>query len=444
MFVNVTLSWSQFQQDGQLICRAFDFQFYRDCTPNIAKAAATGLHELYLCLMIKCYYSIEGDDDLMVFVIVVPIVVLLVFLLFLIVCSTLYILYYKSHYKKDPISQTVETPVNPHYYVLESPLKSLEQYHIEYDYNMLRIENKIGEGNFGIVYKARAPELKRGDWKIGINEFVAVKMLKADAEYEMMSDFQKEVDTVVNIEHENVIRLLGICTEQLDRICMIFEYVELGALRELLQKSNPRNPDFYQMGSNEAIIKPSQFLSICIQLARGLDYLSKKKFVHRDIATRNCLVDSQFVCKIADFGLSRDVYGSDYYKVGGKSACLPVRWMPPESLLYGRFTVKSDVWSYGVLMWEVFTFATQPYFGASNQEVIDNIRRLVLLECPSLCTQDVYDIMLECWEKMPIKRPQIGEILQSLERLEQNSVTVVKDTENYVTLEPLIVSTDVN
>ena len=138
------------------------------------------------------------------------------------------------------------------------------------------------------------------------------------------------------------------------------------------------------------------------------------------------------------------MYGSDYYKVGDKSACLPVRWMPPESLLYGRFTVKSDVWSYGVLMWEVFTFATQPYFGASNQEVIDNIRRLVLLERPSLCSQDVYDIMLECWEKMPVKRPQIGEILQSLERLEQSNVAVVKDTENYVTLEPLIVSTDVN
>ena len=378
----------------------------------------------------------------MIFVIVVPIVVLIVFLLFLIVCSTLCVLYYKSHYKKDLIQQMLKLdPITPPYHVLQALLKSLEQYDVEYDYNMLHIENKIGEGNFGIVYKARAPGLKRGDWKIGINEFVAVKMLKADADYEMMLDFQKEVDTVVNFEHENVIRLLGICTEQLDQICMIFEYMELGALRELLQKSNPRNPDFYQMNSNEAIIKPSQFLSICIQLARGLDYLSKKRFVHRDIATRNCLVDSQFVCKITDFGLSRDVYGSDYYKVGGKSACLPVRWMPPESLLYGRFTVKSDVWSYGVLMWEVFTFATQPYFGASNQEVIDNIRRLamVLLESPLLCSKDVYDIMLECWQKMPIKRPQIGEILQSLERLQQHNTTVVKDIENYINFQPLIV-----
>ena len=169
--------------------------------------------------------------------------------------------------------------------------------------------------------------------------------------------------------------------------------------------------------------------------------MSKKRFVHRNIAARNCLVDSQFVCKIADFGLSRDVYESDYYKVGSKSACLPVRWMPPESLLYGRFTIKSDVWSYGVLMWEVFTFATQPYFGASNQEVIDNIRRLVLLECPLLCTQEIYDMMLECWQKMPVKRPHIGEILESLKRLQQNNVTVVKDIENYdyINLQPFVV-----
>ena len=397
--------------------------------------------------MIKCYYSIEEDDDSVVLVIVVSIVVLIVFLLFLIVCSTLCVLYYKSHYKKNPTQQTVDTPVSPGYYILmQSPLKTLEQYNIEYDYDMLHIENKIGEGEFGVVYKATAPGLKRNDWEVSADQFVALKMLKTDADLKTVLDFQKEVDTVVNFEHENVIRLLGICTEQLDHICMIFEYMELGALRELLRKSNPRNPDFHQLSSIEAIIKPSQFLSICIQLARGLDYLSKKRFVHRDIATRNCLVDSQFVCKIADFGLSRDVYESDYYGLGGKSVLLPVRWMPPESLLYGRFTVKSDVWSYGVLMWEVFTFATQPYFGASNQEVIDNIRGLVLLECPSLCTQEMYEIMLECWQKMPIKRPEFSEVLQSLERLQQNNITVAKDSENYVNLESaiVIVNTDAN
>ena len=396
------------------------------------------------------YYSTEEGDNSMVVVIVVPIVVVLVFSLLLIVSTILCVLYYHLHYKKYPVQRNVvmnHAAVNPYYTLrkLQSPLKELEQYGIEYDYGVLHFEDKIGEGEFGIVYKAKAPGLKRGDWEISADEFVAVKMLKSDAEFETMLDFQKEVDTVVNFEHKNVIRLLGICTEQIDQTCMIFEYMELGALSELLRKGNPRNPDFYQLSPDEVIVKPSQFLSICIQLAKGLDYLSKKRFVHRDIATRNCLVDSQFVCKIADFGLSRDVYGSDYYKVGGGSACLPVRWMPPESLLYGRFTIKSDVWSYGVLMWEIFTFSTQPYFGASNQEVIDNIRGLVLLECPSLCTQEIYDIMLECWEKMPIKRPHIGKILESLETLQQNNVTVVKDIDNYVNLQPLVVvNTDAN
>ena len=396
-------------------------------------------HFCYIYYYDICF--IENDDNLMVVVIVVPTVVV-VFLLLLIVSTVLYILY---HYKKNPIEQKVDDiSINPSYIHLDKsqfPLKSLEQYSMEYDYGGLHLEDKIGEGEFGVVYKARAPGLKCDDWEIGADEFVAVKMLKSDADFKTMLDFQKEVDTAVNFEHKNVIRLLGICTKQIDQTCMIFEYMKLGALRELLRKSNPRNPDFYQLSSDEVIFEPSQFLSICIQLAKGLDYLSKKRFVHRDIATRNCLVDSQFVCKIADFGLSRDVYESDYYKIGSKSACLPVRWMPPESLLYGRFTIKSDVWSYGVLMWEVFTFATQPYFGASNQEVIDNIRRQVLLECPLLCTQEIYDIMLECWQKMPVKRPHIGEILESLERLQQNNVTVVKDIENYVNLEPLIMTT---
>ena len=386
------------------------------------------------------YCSIEKDDNLMVVVIVVPTVVI-VFLLLLIVSTILCVLYYHLLYKKNnPIKQKVDISDRSYIYLEKSqlPLKSLEQYGIEYDYGMLQLENKVGEGEFGIVYKAKAPGLKRGDWEISENEFVAVKILKSDADVKTMLDFQKEVDTVVNFEHNNVIRLLGICTEQIDQTCMIFEYMELGALRELLRKSNPRDPDFYQLSPDEITVKPSQFLSICIQLAKGLDYLSKNRFVHRDIASRNCLVDSQFVCKISDFGLSRDVYQSDYYKVGSKSACLPVRWMPPESLLYGRFTIKSDVWSYGVLMWEIFTFATQPYFGATNQEVIDNIRGLVLLECPLLCTQEIYNIMLECWQKMPMKRSHIGEILESLERLQQNNITVVKDVENYVNLQPLI------
>jgi len=382
-----------------------------------------------------------------VVVIVVPTVVVFTVSVLLLMGTIGLVSYYHSRHKKYAVKQKVvisEGAFNPYYTLqkMQAPLKKLEHYGIEYDFNKLQLEKEIGEGNFGIVYRAKAPGLKRGDWELSADGFVAVKTLKADADFDVMLSFQREVDTVVNFEHENIIRLVGICIEEVQKTCMIFEYMDLGALNELLRTSNPRSPDFFQLSPKDVILKTSQFLPICIQLAKGLDYLASKKFVHRDIAARNCLVNSQFVCKIADFGLSRNVYGADYYKVGSGRACLPVRWMPPESLLYGRFTVKSDVWSYGVLMWEVFTFSQQPYFGASNQEVIDNIRGGILLSCPQLCTKEMYDVMLQCWEKMPVKRPTISTILESLEYLQQNNVTVVKDIENYVNIQALVMSND--
>ena len=380
-------------------------------------------------------------------VIVVPTVVVLTVSLLLLIGTIGLVLYYHSRRKKYAIQQKIvlsEGAFNPYYTLqkMQAPLKTLEHYGIEYDYEKLQFEKEIGQGNFGVVYKAKAPGLKRGAWELNADGYVAVKTLKADADFDVMLNFQKEVDTVVNFEHENVIRLVGICIQEVEKTCMIFEYMDLGALNDLLRTSNPRNPDFFRLKPEDVTLKTSQFLPICIQLAKGLEYLANKRFVHRDIASRNCLVNSQLVCKIADFGLSRDVYGADYYKVGSGRACLPVRWMPPESLLYGRFTVKSDVWSYGVLMWEIFTYSQQPYYGASNQEVIDNIRGGVLLSCPQLCTKEIYDIMLQSWEKMPVRRPTISNILQSLEDLQQNNVTVIKDVENYVNMQALVMNND--
>jgi len=404
-----------------------------------------GEHQHKVQFIISCAFFTESSND--VVVIVVPTVVVFTVLLLLLIGSMVVVSYYNSRRKKYAMEQKIvlsEGAFNPYYSLqkIQAPLKNLEHYGIKYDYKELQFEKEIGEGNFGVVYKAKAPGLKRGEWELSANGYVAVKTLKADADFDVMLNFQKEVDTVVNFEHENVIRLLAICIEEVERTCMIFEYMDLGALNDLLRLSNPRNPDFFRLTSEDVTLKTSQFLIMCIQLARGLNYLASKRFVHRDIASRNCLVNSQFVCKIADFGLSRDVYGADYYKVGSGHTCLPVRWMPPESLLYGRFTVKSDVWSYGVLMWEIFTFSQQPYYGASNQEVIDNIRGGILLSCPQLCTKEMYDVMLECWEKMPVKRPAISNILESLENLQQNNVTVVKDVENYVNIQTLVMSND--
>ncbi|CAG2060043.1 unnamed protein product, partial [Timema podura] len=109
-------------------------------------------------------------------------------------------------------------------------------------------------------------------------------------------------------------------------------------------------------------------LSVALQISAGMCYLASQRFVHRDLACRNCLVGSGLTVKIADFGMSRDIYTCDYYKIGG-SRLLPVRWMSPESVLYGRFTLESDVWSYGVVLWEIYSMGKQPYYGHSNEEV---------------------------------------------------------------------------
>lgn len=139
-----------------------------------------------------------------------------------------------------------------------------------------------------------------------------------------------------------------------------------------------------------------------------MEYLASHHFVHRDLAARNVLVGEGLTVKISDFGLSRDIYSSDYYRVQSKSL-LPVRWMPPESIMYGKFTTDSDVWSFGVVLWEVFSFGLQPYFGYSNQEVIEMIRSRQLLPQPEDCPGRIYGLMVECWNEIPSRRPPFRE-----------------------------------
>jgi serine/threonine protein kinase len=295
-----------------------------------------------------------------------------------------------------------------------NPFAFLEPYDIEYNYASLEIVGELGEGAFGRVYKARAPGIKRGDYIPP--EFVAVKTLKEEAEYEAVEEFCKEVKVCVQFEHENVIRLLAVCTTAAQK-CMIFEFMDLGNLGELLRFSDPDSPSHPEPNSQQITIAADMLLPIVLQVANGLNYLAKLKFVHRDIATRNCLMNSNLTVKIADFGMSREVSSMDYYRIGSSKACLPVRWMPPEALMYGKFTLKSDVWSYGVLVWEVYSYGRQPHTGISNYEVIDRIKEGRLLECPTHCPPAIFDIMKSCWTRSPAKRATMETIWSRLNQL---------------------------
>ncbi|XP_017774696.1 PREDICTED: tyrosine-protein kinase transmembrane receptor Ror-like isoform X1 [Nicrophorus vespilloides] len=272
----------------------------------------------------------------------------------------------------------------------------------QYTYKEVAFVEELGEGAFGKVYKG---ELRAK----GTKTFVAVKSLKENASAKTQADFQREIELISELKHPNIICLLGVVMKQ-EPMCMLFEYMSEGDLHEFLIANSP---------NDGKCLTQVQFLHISIQIAQGMEYLSENHYVHRDLAARNCLVSKDLVVKISDFGLSRDMYSCDYYRVQSKSL-LPVRWMPPESILYGKFTTESDVWSYGVVLWEIYSYGLQPYYGYNNQEVINMIRSRKLLPCPDACPSYCYALMVECWAELAIRRPSFGEISHRLRVWKQN------------------------
>ncbi|KYO20725.1 BDNF/NT-3 growth factors receptor isoform X3 [Alligator mississippiensis] len=264
------------------------------------------------------------------------------------------------------------------------------------------LKRELGEGAFGKVFLAECYNLCPEQDKI----LVAVKTLK-DASDNARKDFHREAELLTNLQHEHIVKFYGVCIEG-DPLIMVFEYMKHGDLNKFLRAHGP-DAVLMAEGNRPAELTQSQMLHIAQQIAAGMVYLASQHFVHRDLATRNCLVGENLLVKIGDFGMSRDVYSTDYYRVGGHTM-LPIRWMPPESIMYRKFTTESDVWSLGVVLWEIFTYGKQPWYQLSNNEVIECITQGRVLQRPRTCPKEVYDLMLGCWQREPHMRLNIKEI----------------------------------
>ncbi|XP_019410930.1 PREDICTED: muscle, skeletal receptor tyrosine-protein kinase [Crocodylus porosus] len=298
---------------------------------------------------------------------------------------------------------------------------------LEYPRNNIEYVRDIGEGAFGRVFQARAPGL------LPYEPFtmVAVKMLKEEASADMQADFQREAALMAEFDNPNIVKLLGVCAVG-KPMCLLFEYMAYGDLNEYLRDRSPRNLCSLTPGNLDTRVRLSNPLALCCtdqlciakQVAAGMAYLSERKFVHRDLATRNCLVGENMVVKIADFGLSRNMYSADYYKANENDA-IPIRWMPPESIFYNRYTTESDVWAYGVVLWEIFSYGMQPYYGMAHEEVIYYVRDGNVLSCPDNCPLELYNLMRLCWSKLPSDRPSFASIHRILERIYERAVAAL-------------------
>ncbi|XP_043507447.1 uncharacterized protein LOC122527382 isoform X1 [Frieseomelitta varia] len=266
------------------------------------------------------------------------------------------------------------------------------------------INRKLGEGAFGTVYGGEA--LFPGEGWLA----VAVKTLKVGSSTNEKLDFLSEVEVMKRFEHKNIIKLLGVCIKG-EPVLTVMEFMLYGDLKTyLLARRHLVNDHSYE-DSDE--ISNKKLTAMTLDVARALSYLAQLKYVHRDIASRNCLVNAQRVVKLGDFGMTRPMYENDYYKFN-RRGMLPVRWMAPESLSLGIFTPASDVWSYGVLLYEIITFGSFPFQGMSNNEVLTHVKNGNSLKVPKGVKLQLENLMYSCWRTDHTKRPTAPEIVDFL------------------------------
>ena len=310
----------------------------------------------------------------------------------------------------DEDDQQIYATVNDH----SQPLGQTEKL-LEVNERNIRKLKDLGMGQFGEVELAHTTGLSLKQLQLsesnndpGVSLVVAVKRLKSEADETMREAFEKEIKFMARLNHENVVRLLGVCLGE--KAFIMMEYMEEGDLNDYLKKREFATVDSYPLP--DGTVDVAVLVYICLQVASGMKYLATLNFIQRDLATRNILVGQNFKVKIADFGMSQNLYSSLYYKIKGR-AVLPIRWMANECF-YGQFSEKTDVWSFGVTMWEIFTLCRQrPYDSFTDQELIDDAIKgedRTLLSRPETCPEEVYHVMLCCWVHTPEERANFEEL----------------------------------
>nr|XP_043898025.1 ephrin type-B receptor 4a-like isoform X2 [Solea senegalensis] len=302
------------------------------------------------------------------------------------------------------VGQGVKVYIDPFTY--EDPNEAVREFAKEIDVSFVKIEEVIGAGEFGEVCRGRlrVPGKKEN--------YVAIKTLKGGYTEKQRRDFLSEASIMGQFQHPNIIHLEGIITASCP-VMILTEFMENGALDSFLRL-------------NDSQFTPIQLVGMLRGIASGMKYLAEMSYVHRDLAARNILINSNLVCKVSDFGLSRFLQenSSDPTYTSSLGGKIPIRWTAPEAIAFRKFTSASDVWSYGIVMWEVMSFGERPYWDMSNQDVINAIEQDYRLPPPPDCPTHLHQLMLDCWQKDRSARPRFTDLVSALDKLIRNPASL--------------------